>query len=285
MSKDFSGLLGPAITGKTAIETSVRERIVIREELRTLIQELKPEEFSQLEDNILKEGVRDPLILWPVGETFILVDGHNRYSICQKHKLEFPFKEIAFKNEDEVKVWMIKNQLGRRNLTPEQLSYYRGSHYLREINEAAKGHGVPREDKAKKVALIHEVDAKTIKRDAQFKKGVDIIGQVKPELKEKILKGKSGIARKEIQSIGKNPKLIEVDVDDQILSKTKEKQGKQLTAFQVAQIAFEYILKETRPPKSVYYDLGRDYENIDPFEFFQVWYESTPSNPIERDNT
>ena len=48
----------------------------------------------------------------------ILIDGHNRYAIAQKHNL--PFKTVAkvFDDRTDAKIWILKNQLGRRNLIP-----------------------------------------------------------------------------------------------------------------------------------------------------------------------
>ena len=71
--------------------------IVVNEELKAYIDPLTPEEYEALERSILAEGCRDALVLW--GD--VLVDGHNRYGICQKHGLPFQtvqntrFKTIA----------------------------------------------------------------------------------------------------------------------------------------------------------------------------------------------
>jgi DNA modification methylase len=77
---------------------------------------LKPEELNLLEESILSEGVRDALVVWPKDGELILVDGHNRYRIAKEHNIPFEIKEKHFNDLDEVKVWIINNQLGRRNL-------------------------------------------------------------------------------------------------------------------------------------------------------------------------
>jgi len=77
---------------------------------------LQPEELKFLEESILAEGVRDALVVWPKDGELILVDGHNRYRIAKKHNIPFEIKEKKFDSIDEVKVWIINNQLGRRNL-------------------------------------------------------------------------------------------------------------------------------------------------------------------------
>jgi len=90
----------------------------ILQELESLIPPLSNEEFKQLERNILKEGIREPLITW----NGILIDGHNRYRIAQKHDMNYETLEKEFDNINLVKEWMIHNQFGRRNLSNYQRS-------------------------------------------------------------------------------------------------------------------------------------------------------------------
>lgn len=87
--------------------------IKIDNEFRTLIPPLIEEEFNQLEANCLENGIQDSLKTWDG----ILIDGHNRYEIAQKYGLEFKTEEMEFSSRNDVKLWIIKNQLGRRNLS------------------------------------------------------------------------------------------------------------------------------------------------------------------------
>lgn len=92
--------------------------IRIDKEFESLIPPLSDDEFKQLEENCLRDGIRDPLILWslPNGDN-ILVDGHNRWKIAAQHGgMSFTTKCMDFKDRDEVKRWIILNQFGRRNL-------------------------------------------------------------------------------------------------------------------------------------------------------------------------
>jgi hypothetical protein len=90
----------------------------IKEEFKKLIPPLTPDEFSQLEQNCIAEGIRDAILTW----NDFIIDGHNRYEIAQKHKLTFKTQEKDFQSEDDVIIWMCNNQLGRRNL-PEFVKY------------------------------------------------------------------------------------------------------------------------------------------------------------------
>ncbi len=91
-------------------------KIIINEEFAKLAPKLADEEYRQLEENILKDGCREPLSLWKG----ILLDGHNRYKICQKHKIKFDTVDIKVDSRDDANIWIINNQLGRRNLTAFQ---------------------------------------------------------------------------------------------------------------------------------------------------------------------
>ena len=93
--------------------------IKVDPEFMALIPPLTPEEFAQLEENCVKEGIRDALVGWKVPNgDIILIDGHNRWEIAAKHGgIQFKIKEMQFDNREAVKAWIIRNQLGRRNLS------------------------------------------------------------------------------------------------------------------------------------------------------------------------
>jgi hypothetical protein len=85
----------------------------IKEEFKKLIPALTAEEFKQLEENCLAEGIREKIITW----NGFITDGHNRYEISQKWNLDYETESKSFKDEIEVRIWMRNNQKGRRNLT------------------------------------------------------------------------------------------------------------------------------------------------------------------------
>ena len=100
-------------------------QIVVNEELKAYIDPLSAEEYEALERSILAEGCRDALVLW--GE--LLVDGHNRYDICQKHGLPFQtLQSQRFQSMEDVHLWMIDQHLGRRSVS----DYQRGVLALRK---------------------------------------------------------------------------------------------------------------------------------------------------------
>jgi len=91
--------------------------LTIDEEFRALIPPLASEEREQLERNLIADGCREPLVVWNVSKTKqVLIDGHNRLSICQKHGIAYATEPKEFGSRDEAKIWIIDNQFGRRNL-------------------------------------------------------------------------------------------------------------------------------------------------------------------------
>jgi hypothetical protein len=91
--------------------------ITVSEELKAYIDPLTPDEHAALERSILAEGCRDALVLW--GD--VLVDGHNRYGICQKHGLLFQtVQNTRFQSMEDVHLWMIDQHLGRRSVSDFQ---------------------------------------------------------------------------------------------------------------------------------------------------------------------
>lgn len=92
-------------------------QITIDPALKAYIDPLTPDEHDALERSILAEGCRDALVLW--GE--VLVDGHNRYGICQKHGLPFQtVQNTRFQSMEDVHLWMIDQHLGRRSVSDFQ---------------------------------------------------------------------------------------------------------------------------------------------------------------------
>lgn len=100
--------------------------LAIDPEFRDLIPPLAPDERALLEASIVAEGVREPLIVWPVAgkatattstQNPILIDGHNRFTICQRHGIPFAIRSMAFPDRDAATRRIIENQMGRRNLS------------------------------------------------------------------------------------------------------------------------------------------------------------------------
>jgi hypothetical protein len=97
---------------------------LIDEEFRSLIPPIAADERVQLEANLVADGCRDPLVLGRVsspefngGSDALLIDGHNRFEICSRLGVAFDTVELVFETKDDAKLWIVRNQLGRRNIS------------------------------------------------------------------------------------------------------------------------------------------------------------------------
>ena len=101
-------------------EDNIRAMIKLTEDpaFKGLIRPLTASELAALTEDVRFHGPRDPLVVWK-GRNIIL-DGHHRYEICQKHGIPFKIVELEFPNDTEAKIWMLKNQRGRRNMNESQ---------------------------------------------------------------------------------------------------------------------------------------------------------------------
>ena len=90
--------------------------LTVDPEFRDLIPPLNEEELKLLEESLVADGCESPLIVW----NGVIVDGHDRYAICRKHEIPFAIQEKNFSSRDDAMLWMLRNQLGRRNLNNYQ---------------------------------------------------------------------------------------------------------------------------------------------------------------------
>lgn len=102
-------------------------QLKISPEFQSKIPPLQFEEEQQLEQNIIAEGrLLNPIITW----NGYILDGHTRYRILKKHGfIKFEVEEIQLANKYEALAWICKNQLGRRNLSPERKKFLLGKEY------------------------------------------------------------------------------------------------------------------------------------------------------------
>ena len=193
--------------------------LTIAPEFKGKIPPLREEELKQLEENILADGVViNPLIVWDG----VIVDGHNRYRILQKHpEIQFTTYEKEFSDRYEAIAWICKNQLGRRNLTPQQFKYLVGQQYEAEkCTEQFHGNqhtltnksGVGQFDRhqksectAERIARETNTSEKYVRRSGQFSKGVDAAEEAVPGIKQEILTGSIKPTEKAVAAIAKAP--------------------------------------------------------------------------------
>ena len=185
-------------------------------EFQGKIPPLTFEELNQLEANILRDGrIINPIIVWQG----LIVDGHNRYTIAKKHpEIPFTVHEKAFANRYEAIIWICKNQLGRRNLTPEQKKYLIGKQYDAEKaihggdrksssakSSSQNGNLIENPKTCKRIAVENGVSKNTVIRAEEFAKGVDAAEEAVPGTRQKVLSGEVKPTASEIASVARAP--------------------------------------------------------------------------------
>ena len=208
-------------------------------EFQKQIPPLTDDEYKQLEENILKEGkLLSPLIVW----NSTLVDGHNRYAILQKHpEIYFSTMPLRFENREEAVAWICRNQLGRRNLTPEQKKFLVGKQYSIEHRkpggngnnqyttatqetvqeELCQNDTIPPVSSEtsirRKIAEQHHVSESYVSRSEKFMKGVEIMEELVPGMQEKILSGQTKIRDTDLHRLAKADYIDRQKIVDEIL--------------------------------------------------------------------
>jgi ParB-like chromosome segregation protein Spo0J len=175
--------------------------VVIDPEIEALIPSLKPDEQSKLRESIKTEGCRDPLVVWK-GHN-ILLDGHNRYAICRDLGIQFKIAELDFPDKDHAMLWILRNQLGRRNLSDFQFKLLVGQEYELEKKLTPNPHGTnqhseevrgqsdlkPKKKTAEKIAEEHGISEKTVKRSDDLYGSHQAVKEVAPEVAQKLESG------------------------------------------------------------------------------------------------
>lgn len=166
------------------------KELKINPELRDLIPPLDPKEFQILEESILKEGIRDRILVWKEEQT--IIDGHHRYQLAQAHNLPFRTKSLSFKNIQQVKDWMEDNQLGRRNLTDDQRRILIGKRYLREKKKKG-GKNEEGLSTAEKISIDTDVSPSTVRRYARDAKFYETLRKTDPKAAQQVWEGKTSL--------------------------------------------------------------------------------------------
>ena len=178
-------------------------------ELRDLIDLPSETEQKELEKSILREGIRDKIVVWL--EKNAIIDGHNRYRIAKAHNVEFDIQPLSFSNIEDVKDWMISNQLARRNLTKDRFEYFIGLLYNARKQDPTKKRTKKDEGKttSQEIADQHGISERTVRRAGDVATGLDRVAELKGKIaKMNQLDGKGAYTKQELAEIGKlDPKI------------------------------------------------------------------------------
>lgn len=186
----------------------------IDNEFQAKIPPLTAEELTALHRSIMQEGrLISPIVVWDG----IIVDGHNRYKfVCQHPEIKYDIYEKHFDDRNDAIVWICKNQLGRRNLTPEQKKYLVGKQY--EAEKACRGRGADAirnengqfaqkyqndttgqsENTGERIARQNNMSRISVLRAEEYANAVDLAEEAAPGIKGEILSGAISATNAEI---------------------------------------------------------------------------------------
>jgi hypothetical protein len=212
------------------------EDIKIDPELRDLLCPLSEYEERALEGSLLADGCLSPLIVEE--KLGVLIDGHNRLRLCKAHGIPYEVKTLMLGGRESAERWIISNQLGRRNLTPERLKIYIAQIYRREKKKAGfepGKSGNPSGDKqrgqndraakksetAKKIAEQVGKSEKTVRRYTNEVGAIEKAGKLKEY-------GDGKLAKEEVKQIVEAAKPVrrqtkaEADEEAQVIRENPE---------------------------------------------------------------
>ena len=250
-------------------------QIYIEPELRKYMRQLTDDEHSLLEASIVAEGVRDPLVVWRRNGQRVLLDGHHRYEIAQRYGVAFDLKEVGLPDLAAAKRWVIRNQLGRRNLTPAEVSYYRGQEYLEEKRPVGANQYTERVSQnetptAEAIASRYGVGRATIHRDAQFAQALDRVADIAgDEVRRAVLSREAKLSKEDVLRLDKQaaraPEAVKQvvgavlageaeTVKEALREQSRQQKRKQLTSAELPDGKFALIYAD--PPWQ--YDFAED---------------------------
>jgi len=200
-------------------------------QFKDLIRPLKSKEYLQLEENLIEDGCRDPIITWKG----YIIDGHNRYEICRRHNIPFCVIEKNFKSVENAIAWICANQLGRRNISEETRKFLIGKQYesekimlktknelgLNQFNntihdslddfiEQEKAKKDSRHQTARRIGEENGISYGTVVKYALYSNAIDAIKEKSPEMSSNILSGRYKISHNNVMHLAElSPEKIE----------------------------------------------------------------------------
>ena len=160
------------------------------------------------------------------------VDGHNRYAILQKHpEIYFSTMPLPFESREEVLAWICKNQLGRRNLTPEQKKFLMGKQYSSEKrteafrgnqHTAKKSGSVQSEHNQKpmktceRIAQENHSSASSVRRAEYYAHGVDVADELSPGFRDRFFREELHIPDYLLENLGKAKPEEQAEIFEEI---------------------------------------------------------------------
>jgi len=183
-------------------------KLKIDPDFKNMIPALNPDEYRQLEQNIIAANqCREAILVW----NGYIVDGHNRYDICQRHNIPFRISKLRFASKAEALIWIANHQLGRRNLSDAQRIELAScmAEMLRQKakeNLAFKGKVDEHVNVQKSIAAAAGVSEQMVHRYMK------VVGSADPEMIEQLRRGEIRVNTAYGRLIGESRVVREIDV-------------------------------------------------------------------------
>jgi hypothetical protein len=177
--------------------------VVLDPEFQNLLPPPEPDERRQIEASLLAEGCREPLVVWPCQGRLLLLVGYEVFPVLRLYRLPFRVIEKQFGSRDEARLFIVKDLLKRRYLSPLAMSYLRGLRYREERQEhggdrksaSARAEGFGGKT-AEALAEIFGVSPATIRRDGAVTRAVHAVAEhCGPDAKALLLSRRSKVSR------------------------------------------------------------------------------------------
>ena len=176
-------------------------------EFKRLSPPLGREEYRQLERSIVSDGCRDPILAW----NGTIVDGHNRYEICNQKRVPYATREVVFDGRAAAIAWICRSQLDKRELSEEAKKYLIGKQFeaerhikrnaaafqphktgpkhMGQFKEGGEREYETRRETAVRLGKEHHISGTMIQRYWKYSQALDAIAKSAPEITRQILSG------------------------------------------------------------------------------------------------
>ena len=191
-------------------KTEVTPPLTIDTEFKSIMPPLTNEEKTLLSLNLQREGCLSPIVVWEHEDQLTIVDGYNRFEICEQYGLPHRLAKMTFADRDEAIRWILSHQLGRRNLPPAVRKTLIGRLYTASQPKRGRptAEGAEGTKTAAEIAKEHNVSEATVHRAAKRVKAAKAVEKASPELANAILSGEASATDEEVAELAEAPQEV-----------------------------------------------------------------------------
>lgn len=168
------------------------KKLQISTEFERLTIPASQEELIRLENSLLQNGCKNPIITW----NGYIVDGHKRYRLCSYEDIAYDTYELGIPNRDDVIIYLCRERLPLAKRSSPMYHYLIGKWYL-----SLKGKGNIAPSAIRRVTSELDISESTVQRDGEYALAIDMIAERDFELYQFIITGKTAMPLKEVHRI------------------------------------------------------------------------------------